>query len=432
MGGYKRGLRVIMKTLFKAFCFSFLVSNLQAGENNLSANLNSVDYFPTQVGNKWVYFYFDAVPFFFPDTVEILGTGTIDDTLYYVSSAQNESNILFPKYARKDSAGNAYARFYGNDQLLYKIDASTGEQWQVTLNPPQTSGSEIMYTITLTGRDAVVETYSGVFQNCLEFELRTGSITEASYYVWLAPRVGIVRIDGWGIAGFYSLKRANIDGSPVSSHVFQVFAVTPIPEERDVNDSTVITFAFASISKSMIGDSNLAVVSRREGLTTGALSYDSDARTYVFVPDHLLPAADTITVTLSAGITDSYGDSLDGNSDWKYEGVPADNYHWRFFTRKVDAVEDGRHGVIGYHLNQSFPNPFNPTATIRYRVPERAFVDLSLYDVLGRKVKTLVRGIISPGVHEIKLEGGDLASGIYFYVLSAAHRILSGKALLIK
>ena len=85
-----------------------------------------------------------------------------------------------------------------------------------------------------------------------------------------------------------------------------------------------------------------------------------------------------------------------------------------------------------FKLLQNYPNPFNPTTTMEYKLPERIFVDLSVYDVLGRKVKTLVRGIRGAGTYQAKLEGGDLPSGIYFYRLVAGPNVLVRKAMLVK
>ncbi len=70
-------------------------------------------------------------------------------------------------------------------------------------------------------------------------------------------------------------------------------------------------------------------------------------------------------------------------------------------------------------LEQNYPNPFNPTTTIQYRLAEVCRVTLALYDVLGREVRVLVKAIESPGSHSVKIDAGDLPSGVYFYRLLA-------------
>jgi hypothetical protein len=68
-----------------------------------------------------------------------------------------------------------------------------------------------------------------------------------------------------------------------------------------------------------------------------------------------------------------------------------------------------------FSLSQNYPNPFNPTAVINYQLPEDGHVTLTVYDVLGREVKTLVDQDETAGYHQATLDGAQLASGIYFY-----------------
>ncbi|MDX2128166.1 MAG: family 16 glycosylhydrolase [Chloroherpetonaceae bacterium] len=79
----------------------------------------------------------------------------------------------------------------------------------------------------------------------------------------------------------------------------------------------------------------------------------------------------------------------------------------------------GREISRDYELMQNFPNPFNPTTTIRYQLPEISRVQLDVYDLLGRKVETLVNTLQSSGRYDINFNASSLASGVYFYRLSA-------------
>jgi hypothetical protein len=73
----------------------------------------------------------------------------------------------------------------------------------------------------------------------------------------------------------------------------------------------------------------------------------------------------------------------------------------------------------GYMLYQNYPNPFNPVTVIRFEVPKAERVSLSVYDILGRRVETLMNANVTPGYYEIPFDGTNLASGVYFYRLSA-------------
>jgi hypothetical protein len=68
-------------------------------------------------------------------------------------------------------------------------------------------------------------------------------------------------------------------------------------------------------------------------------------------------------------------------------------------------------------LAQNYPNPFNPSTAISYQLTAVSFVTLEVFDVLGRKVATLVDAIQTPGAHLAKWDGSALSSGVYFYRL---------------
>jgi hypothetical protein len=70
-------------------------------------------------------------------------------------------------------------------------------------------------------------------------------------------------------------------------------------------------------------------------------------------------------------------------------------------------------------LNQNFPNPFNPSTSIRYALPHRSYVTLTVFNTLGQQVAQLVDGEIDAGYHEIQFNANNLASGVYFYRMQA-------------
>ena len=70
-----------------------------------------------------------------------------------------------------------------------------------------------------------------------------------------------------------------------------------------------------------------------------------------------------------------------------------------------------------YSLSQNYPNPFNPVTQIKYAIPEKGFVTMKVFDVLGREVSKLVNNVQSAGNYIVDFDGTNLASGIYFYKL---------------
>ena len=87
---------------------------------------------------------------------------------------------------------------------------------------------------------------------------------------------------------------------------------------------------------------------------------------------------------------------------------------------------------VDYSLCDAYPNPFNPAAHIGYTLPERAQVELIVYDVSGREVTSLVKGWKDAGTYEVAFDGSGMASGVYFYRLTAGDFSEVKKMILVK
>lgn len=96
------------------------------------------------------------------------------------------------------------------------------------------------------------------------------------------------------------------------------------------------------------------------------------------------------------------------------------------------GIEDDRNYPINYELSQSYPNPFNPTTIIRYKVPELSYLTIKVYDVLGNEVASLVDEDKHTGEYEVEFDGAGLPSGIYFCQLQVGNFLDTKKMVLIK
>ena len=83
------------------------------------------------------------------------------------------------------------------------------------------------------------------------------------------------------------------------------------------------------------------------------------------------------------------------------------------------------------------PNPFNPETNINYSIPQTAWVSLSIYDIKGELVSTIIDGVVNPGNYSVTWNGNDftnrqIPTGIYFAILRTNEILVSHKLLLLK
>ena len=81
-------------------------------------------------------------------------------------------------------------------------------------------------------------------------------------------------------------------------------------------------------------------------------------------------------------------------------------------------------------LDVAYPNPFNLVTTLRFGLPETAQVTLTVYDMLGRKMQTLIDGVYNPGLHRVTFNGAQLPSGTYLYRLETSQKTIKTMLLL--
>ena len=103
----------------------------------------------------------------------------------------------------------------------------------------------------------------------------------------------------------------------------------------------------------------------------------------------------------------------------------------------VGVIESNQ--INGYSLADAYPNPFNPTATIKYSIGTNArgirdnnLTSLKVYDILGNEVAVLVNTKQAPGEYEVKFNAAGLASGLYLYKLQSGNFVQTKKMVLLK
>lgn len=132
-------------------------------------------------------------------------------------------------------------------------------------------------------------------------------------------------------------------------------------------------------------------------------------------------------------IKDSKFNEIDGilfYSFSNYKLVPRKNDDFKGYT---DVCEDCDNLLpSSYSINQNYPNPFNPSTKISYSIKENGMVNLTIYNILGQQVMTLVNEVQSAGVHSVQFNASSLSSGMYLYKISVNDFYAVKKMMLVK
>jgi hypothetical protein len=193
---------------------------------------------------------------------------------------------------------------------------------------------------------------------------------------------------------------------------------------------------------------------------TGTRILHLDAWIDILLPNqNIQPVLSRLALTLPPGasITRSLSQSIPGSApagtysqrlhtgDMEWNNVYAED-SFPFTKSAVDVSGGGTWACTGWDdpaetaivapvthlLASATPNPFNPTTTISYTLPQTEFVSLSIYNVSGAEVAQLVHGIREAGNHQVSFDASGLTSGMYLYRLTAGTNTATGKMVLLK
>lgn len=122
-------------------------------------------------------------------------------------------------------------------------------------------------------------------------------------------------------------------------------------------------------------------------------------------------------------------DAVSGTYDW----FKVMKYSVRCIKNTATDIDDKNNLVpVDYKLGQNYPNPFNPSTVIPYALSESGFVTIEVYDILGRKMSSLVNEVKPAGNHHVSFDASNLSSGLYLYRISVNGFFSSRKMQLVR
>ena len=136
----------------------------------------------------------------------------------------------------------------------------------------------------------------------------------------------------------------------------------------------------------------------------------------------------------NVGLTQTHISSLAVNDKYLFAGTESGIIWKRPLSDMIPtSVENIENNVpTMFSLEQNYPNPYNPTTTIKYSVPRSCFVTIKIYDLLGKEISSIINENKSAGNYSVQYTAGKLANGVYFYRMHAGDFNETKKMLLIK
>jgi hypothetical protein len=156
-----------------------------------------------------------------------------------------------------------------------------------------------------------------------------------------------------------------------------------------------------------------------------------EAGEFQSIPGAFIPGHGTTSVPCHYAYTDDHVPP----AEWHYRlrQVDLDGTLWYSESVRIEVVTGAPDATpVTFTLSQNYPNPFNPSTTIRYGLPNRSLVTLTVFSTLGQQVAELVNEEMEAGYHEVRFDGQNLSSGVYFYRLRAGDLVETKTLLLVR
>lgn len=221
----------------------------------------------------------------------------------------------------------------------------------------------------------------------------------------------------------------------------------PMDIAIDPSDSRIVYVAFGGFDTTRLAKSTDAgmtwmhIGTALPNVPTTAVAIDPFNTNHVYVGNDLGVLVSTDGGLTWAGFNDGLFEAVivaDLTISPSNRSIRLASHSNGVFTRKLlstspTSVEEHRELPAEFTLHQNYPNPFNPSTLISYTLLKNAFLTLTVFDMAGREVSSLVKSRESAGLHTVRFDGSHLSSGVYVYCLHVeGGTSLARKALLLR
>ena len=213
-------------------------------------------------------------------------------------------------------------------------------------------------------------------------------VNNNSTYYWRLNNTNSAGTSNWSNVEYFNTASPFIKVlSPNGGEIFYLNSTYVIRWESNITDPVKIQLMKGNIIASLIADSILSGTNAFQWHVSSNLPQDSAYKVMISsISNSSLFSLSNSTFSISSSVT---------------------------------GVNELNNTVNSYELSQNYPNPFNPSTAIQYSIPQESHVRIDVYNVIGQKIITLVDGMKKPGNYEIRWNGSNLSSGVYFYSINA-------------
>ncbi|TKJ42356.1 hypothetical protein CEE37_01355 [candidate division LCP-89 bacterium B3_LCP] len=310
-----------------------------------------------------------------------------------------------------DTDGNAYiagtveTATAGSDYILIKYDNTGIRDFEVTYDGPA-SGDDVLAGLAVDGNDIYVTGYSEGIGTGADYATIKYQQSTYGLEVSLHPESSYITVPAAGGSFDFYVTLENYSTSTVP---FDIWSLAEKPAGGFTNP--LIGPLYVNIGPGVLFTSSDKTQNVPALAPTGTYKY------WIYVGDYPSDIWDDDYFEITKL---SYGDGA-VIADWSCYGEP-----WFDEAKNVSTIPEV------YEISGAHPNPFNPTTTITYTLPATANVNLSIYDIRGAVVTSLVDGYRQAGSHEITFNAASLPSGIYLARLESGGQTFVQKLILMK